>query len=176
MLVLVSAVQQCESAIRKYICPPSWASLLFSPSSHPSRSTQSARLGSLCYIAASVCVCTKSLQPCPMLCEPMDCSPPGSSVHVILQATTLEWVAMPSSRGSSRPRDWISASLRLLHRQVGSLPLAPPGKPWVNIWPHNSTPRRYPRELKTYVCKNIQTNVHNNIIHNSQTNQMPINS
>ena len=35
----------------------------------------------------------------------MDCSPPGSSVHEILQARILEWVAMPSSRGSSRPRD-----------------------------------------------------------------------
>ena len=36
---------------------------------------------------------------------PMDCSPPGSSVHGILQARVLEWVAVPSSRGSSRPRD-----------------------------------------------------------------------
>ena len=41
----------------------------------------------------------------PTLCNPMDCSPPGSSTHGILQARTLEWVAMPSSRGSSRPRD-----------------------------------------------------------------------
>ena len=39
------------------------------------------------------------------LCNPMDCSPPDSSVHGILQARTLEWVAMPSSRGSSQPRD-----------------------------------------------------------------------
>ena len=44
-------------------------------------------------------------QSCPTLCDPMDCSPPGSSVHGLLQARTLEWVAMPSSRGSSRPRD-----------------------------------------------------------------------
>ena len=36
--------------------------------------------------------------------DPMDCSPPGSSVHGILQAKILEWVAMPSSRGSSQPR------------------------------------------------------------------------
>ena len=40
----------------------------------------------------------------------MDCSLPGSSVHGILQARTLEWVAMPSSRGSSRPRDQIHVS------------------------------------------------------------------
>ena len=38
-------------------------------------------------------------------CDPMHCSPPGSSVHGILQARILEWVAIPFSRGSSRPRD-----------------------------------------------------------------------
>ena len=42
---------------------------------------------------------------CVRLCDPVDCSPPGSSVDGILQARTLEWVAKPSSRGSSRPRD-----------------------------------------------------------------------
>ena len=42
---------------------------------------------------------------CPTLCDPMDCSPPASSVHGILQASILEWGAMPSSRGSSPPRD-----------------------------------------------------------------------
>ena len=50
------------------------------------------------------CMPAKSLQLCPALRDPMDCSLPGSSVHGILQAGTLEWVAMPSSRGSSRPR------------------------------------------------------------------------
>ena len=44
------------------------------------------------------------------LCDPMDCSPPDSSVHGILQARNLEWVAMPSSRKSSRPRDPTCAS------------------------------------------------------------------
>ena len=42
---------------------------------------------------------------CAQLCDPVDCSPPGSSVHRILRARILEWVAMPFSRGSSRPRD-----------------------------------------------------------------------
>ena len=41
------------------------------------------------------------LQSCPALCDPMDCSPPGSSVHAILQARILEWVAMSFSKGSS---------------------------------------------------------------------------
>ena len=47
----------------------------------------------------------KSLQLCPTLCDPMDCSPPGSSAQVIVPARTLEWAAIPFSRGSSRPRD-----------------------------------------------------------------------
>ena len=50
-------------------------------------------------------VCAKSPQSCPTFCDPMDCSPPGSSVHGILQARILKWVAMSSSRGSSRTRD-----------------------------------------------------------------------
>ena len=44
-------------------------------------------------------------QSCPTLCDPMDCSPPGSSVHGILQASILEWVAMPFSKGLPRLRD-----------------------------------------------------------------------
>ena len=46
-----------------------------------------------------------SLQLCPVICNPMDCSPPGSSVHGILQARILEWVAISFSKGSSQPRD-----------------------------------------------------------------------
>ena len=53
-----------------------------------------------------VCMRAKSLHSCQTLCDPMDCSPPGSSVHGILQAKILEWVAMPSSRGSSWRKDW----------------------------------------------------------------------
>ena len=49
--------------------------------------------------------CTKSLQSCPTLCDPMDCQLPGCSGHGILQLKILEWVVMPPSRGSSRPRD-----------------------------------------------------------------------
>ena len=44
-------------------------------------------------------------QSCPALCDLMDCSLPGSSVHGVLQARALEWVAIPFSRGSSQPRD-----------------------------------------------------------------------
>ena len=50
-----------------------------------------------------LCLHAKSLQSCSTLCDPMDCSLPGSSVCEILQAKILEWVAMSSSRGSSDP-------------------------------------------------------------------------
>ena len=67
------------------------------------------------------------------LCEtPMDCSRPGSCVHGILQDRILEWVAMPSSSMSSRPRYrfWVSY---LLHWHLGSLLPAPPGKSLIRV-------------------------------------------
>ena len=73
------------------------------------------------------CLRAKSLG-CVRLCDPKDCSPPGSSVHGTLQARTLEWVATPSSRGSSQPRDRAHVSL---HWQADSFPLAPYGRGWV---------------------------------------------
>ena len=53
----------------------------------------------------SLCMHAKSLQLCPTLCDPMDGSPPGSSVRGILHARILEWATMPSSRGSYQLRD-----------------------------------------------------------------------
>ena len=53
-----------------------------------------------------VLICLSEVaQSCPTLCYPVDCSPPGSSVHGILQARILEWVAISFSRGYSQPRD-----------------------------------------------------------------------
>ena len=77
---------------------------------------------------SSLCMCAKSLQSCPTLCDALDCSWPGPSVSGVSQARILGWVAISSSRGSSRSRDWTHMSC-LLHWQAGSLPLAPPGKP-----------------------------------------------
>ena len=56
-------------------------------------------------VCVCVCVCAKSLQSRLTLCDPMDYSPPDSSIHGILQARILDWVAMPSSRVSSQPGD-----------------------------------------------------------------------
>ena len=73
---------------------------------------------------------------CPTLCNPIDCSPPGSSVHGIFQVWILDWVAISSYRifptqGSN------SSLLRLVHRQTGSLPPEPPGKPIEEPEKHN---------------------------------------
>ena len=74
---------------------------------HQFSGTQSS-LWSNCHICIQLLkkpsCCARSLQSCPILCDPMDSSPPGSSVHRLLQASILEWVAMPFSRGSSQPR------------------------------------------------------------------------
>ena len=77
-------------------------------------------------LRAQTCVRAKSLQSRPTLRD-LWTSPPGSSVHGILQARILEWVATASSRGSSRPRDRTLVSC-FLYWQVGSLPLVPPWK------------------------------------------------
>ena len=64
--------------------------------------------GKLTHVSVCVCVCVT--QSCLTLCDSMDCSPPGSSVHGILQARIPEWVAISFSRGSSQPRDGTQAS------------------------------------------------------------------
>ena len=62
------------------------------------------------WLSQGLCVCVLSHFSHIRHCNPMDCSPPDSSVHRILQARILEWFAMPSSRGSSWPRDWTCIS------------------------------------------------------------------
>ena len=70
--------------------------------------------------------CVLITQLSPTLCDPMDYGLPGSSGHGLLQARILEWVAMPSSRGSSQSRDL--NHIPFLHWHASSLPLGPPGK------------------------------------------------
>ena len=82
---------------------PIYSNIHFLPLVHFIHSLRSDSIHSL--LRAPVGLCAKSLQSCLTLCNPMDCSPPGSSAHGILQARILEWVAVSSSRRSSRPRD-----------------------------------------------------------------------
>ena len=83
------------------------------------------------------------LQSCLILCNPMDCSPPGSSVHGILQAKILDWVAISSSWGSSWPRDLtcVSYSSWIADRFFTTEPLR---KPWTS----SSVSMVDPKELK----------------------------
>ena len=101
------------------------------------RQGDSKRVGlSLCPLSQSsdlhpcVCVCMLSLlSHVRIFCNPVDCAPQVPLSMGILQARILEWVVMPSSRGSSQPRYRSSVSYIYLHWQLGSLPLVPPGKP-----------------------------------------------
>ena len=77
------------------------------------------------------CVCARSGV---WLCDPMGCSPPGPSVHGSLQARTLEWVAILSSRGSSRPRDWTCVAC-IFCTAGGFFTTEPPGKPCFYVIP-----------------------------------------
>ena len=61
--------------------------------------------GLTCTILIPLCVCVLVAQSCLTLCNPPDCSLPGFSVHGILQARILEWIAIPFSRGTSHPRN-----------------------------------------------------------------------
>ena len=69
------------------------------------------------FLGGCACMCAVSSVTSDSL-RPMDCSFPGSSVHRNLQARIMEWAAMPSSRGSSWPRDWICCLLQLLHSRL----------------------------------------------------------
>ena len=80
--------------------------------------------------SGTCCVRAKSLQRCLTLCDLMDCSPPGSSVHGILQARVLDGVGSHAVlQGSFLTQGLNPCLLCLLHWQAGSSPLEPPGKP-----------------------------------------------
>ena len=83
-------------------------------------------------VCVCTCVCARACsvtQSCPTLCNSMDCSPPGSSVHRISPARRLKWVAVSFSTGSFGPRDWTRVScVSCIGRWILSLhPLGSPG-------------------------------------------------
>ena len=99
---------------------PSPTVILRDPGTHEAeRQLQTCRNDKLASVAQS----------CPILYDPVDCSPPGSSVHGTLQARILEWAAIAFSRGSFQPRDGTCSFLHLLHWQMDSFPTAQPGIP-----------------------------------------------
>ena len=78
------------------------------------------------WLRSRVCLCMCA-QLCPTLCNPLNCSPPGSSVHGIFQARILEWVAIASSRGSSLPWNQTQVSCSSCIAS-GFFTTEPPGK------------------------------------------------
>ena len=72
----------------------------------------SVEIVSICSHSTTQKVKSEVAQSCPTLCDPMDCSLPGSFVHGIFQARVLEWVAISFSRRASQPRDWTRVSRR----------------------------------------------------------------
>ena len=87
---------------------------------------------------SSACAWSSIAKLCLTLCNPMDCSPPGSFVHGTFQARILEWVAISSSKEPSQPRDWTwvfcifciaGIKPEFPAWQADSLPLEPPRKP-----------------------------------------------
>ena len=90
-------------------------------------------------------MCVLAVQSCPILCDPVDCSPLGSSVLEILQVRILEWVAVPFSRGSSQPRN----RTRSPALQADSLLSELPGKPWSIFTPSINEPGERKEDLTT---------------------------
>ena len=100
-------------------------------------------------------MCSKLLQSCPTLCDPMDCSLSGSSVHGIFQARILELIAISFSRGFSQPRNWTQVSciagrffpdwaMREAPKRVSST-----NSPLSQRASHNRSPSASPFKLKT---------------------------
>ena len=101
------------------------------------------------YFKAIIAFSVKVLvaQSCPTLCDPMDCSLLGFSVHGILQARILEWAAIPFSKVSSRPKDE-SQPFPIVGRFIDSLLSEAPGKPFPLL-------SMYPKEIKANIEKSL---------------------
>ena len=105
------------------------------------------------FLQSQVCACSAA-QSCLTLCDPMDCSPPGSSVHGILQARILEWVAIPSPGDLHNPG--IKPGSPAL--QADSLLSEPPEKPRVGpfsnatVHPHGTSGPYHPHHCLPHLC------------------------
>ena len=112
LLVTEASLKDDTLKIGFLICAMQWVSKISLDSCWQVRHSRKASKWCLMQSWCPMCVClsARKLPWCPTLCDPMDCNLPGSSVHGILQARILEWVVMPSFRGSSQSRDWTQVS------------------------------------------------------------------
>ena len=88
----------CQQMWKTQQWPQDWKRSVFIPMPKNAQTTTQLQSSSVQFSSVA--------QSCLTLCDPRDCSPPGSSVHGIFQARVLEWVAISFSRRPSRPRDW----------------------------------------------------------------------
>ena len=105
--------------------------------------TEFTNLDAICNVCDS-CICAESLQFCSTLCEPVDCSPSGCSLHGILEARILEWDwngLHALLQGIFMTQDWTQVSRVSCIGQVGSLPTEPPG---------NGKRQKYWQELRSW--------------------------
>ena len=108
------------------------------------------------YTCVRLCLCAKSLQSCLTLCDPMDCRPPGSSVYGILQARKLEWVSLPSSRGSSPPSDRTCVSCNSCITGKFFTAEPPVKLICVSILPQTHLPSWLPQNIKqSFLCYTV---------------------
>ena len=114
-----------------------------------------------------MCIRAKSLQSCPTVYDPMDCSSPGSSVYGIFQARIVVWVAMPSSRRSSPFKDWTQvSSVSCIAR--GSFTAEPLGKP-IYIFQLSSIAQSCPTLCDPMDCSTLGFILHHQLPEPSQT-------
>ena len=106
------SLKLCKNRIFKNVNPPNSCVLLLTGEVMRIKIVPTSRFlwDSFRLVYDAYCCCSLVAKSCLTLCDPMDYSPPGSSVHGILQARILEWVAMPSSGGSSWPSDQTQVS------------------------------------------------------------------
>ena len=106
----------------------------------------------------------QSLQSCPTVCNPINCSPPGSSVYGILQVRILQWITISSSRRSSQPRDQTQAS-HIAGRLFTAEPLR---KPKITIYPSNPTSGQICKRIQSGILeRHLHIHIHSTI-HNTQ--------
>ena len=137
-----SGRSKCEMHFKeRYMCPDVHSSsvdnsLAWEQCKCPSTGERIKKIRFIYTVGHCTCdVHADSLSHVGLFADSLDCSPPGSPVHGILQARIPEWVAMPSSRGSSRFKDRTHVSYISCIWRAGPSPLAPPGKPTTEYWP-----------------------------------------
>ena len=110
LMVCPKSLQRCPTLCNPMDCRPSGSSVHGSLQARILECVAMSSSRGLSHANGTAAAAANLLQSCPTLCDPIDGSPPGSPIPGILQARTLEWVAISFSRGSPQPRDLTQVS------------------------------------------------------------------